>query len=69
MGYNKIYLLRKVDIRCLYRQGGFNCNGNLICLRDIGSKSCTYRPSLSLYNEISRNIVGLLESGSGLIKV
>ena len=29
-------------------EGGFDCNGSLISQKDISSKLCTYRPSLSL---------------------
>lgn len=52
-----------------YYEGGFDCIESLISLQDISSKSCTYRPSLSSISEISRNIVGVLESAPRIIKV
>lgn len=52
----------------VYYKGGFDCKCGLISLFDIGAKSCTYRPSLSL-TEISRNIVDVPEGASRSSKV
>lgn len=67
MNYNKLFY--NGLIMESYYEGGFDCIESLISLQDISSKSCTYRPSLSSISEISRNIVGVLESAPRITKV
>lgn len=68
MGYNNLFIIRIFYWNVEFK-GGLGCNVELGSYSELGFEMCTNRPSLSLKNEISRNIVGVPEGAPGILVI